>query len=77
MPTVLIQDGYRFFFYSNDHLPLHMHVEKQGGTAKFALEPLEIIKANNFSAADLKKIRKIIEVNIESFKKRWNEHFNL
>ncbi len=76
MPTVLIQDGFRFFFYSNDHLPMHIHVEKQDGTAKFDLDPLQIVKINNFSAADLRRIRKIIEVNIDNFKQRWDEHFN-
>ncbi|MGB0788697.1 MAG: DUF4160 domain-containing protein [Marinirhabdus sp.] len=27
MPTVLRLRGYRFFFYSNEHLPIHVHVE--------------------------------------------------
>ncbi|WP_339864042.1 DUF4160 domain-containing protein [uncultured Algoriphagus sp.] len=30
MPTVLRENGYRFFFYSNEHLPKHTHVEKSG-----------------------------------------------
>jgi len=35
MPTVFTQDGYRFFFYSNDHTPIHVHV--QYGAAKRSL----------------------------------------
>ena len=27
MPTVFIIEGFRFFFYSNDHAPLHVHVQ--------------------------------------------------
>ena len=28
MPTVLRTNGYRFFFYINDHGPPHIHVDK-------------------------------------------------
>lgn len=28
MPTILTTNGFRFFFYSNEHLPIHIHVEK-------------------------------------------------
>lgn len=35
MPTVFITDGYRFFFYSNDHAPIHVHVRYGDGEAVF------------------------------------------
>ena len=28
MPTIFEQEGYRFFFYSNDHEPIHVHVQR-------------------------------------------------
>ncbi|MBE6243946.1 MAG: DUF4160 domain-containing protein [Bacteroidales bacterium] len=28
MPTILFLFGLRFFFYSEEHLPVHVHVEK-------------------------------------------------
>ncbi|MGD9554716.1 MAG: DUF4160 domain-containing protein [Arcobacteraceae bacterium] len=31
MPTVLRVEGFRFFFFSDEHLPLHIHVEKGDG----------------------------------------------
>lgn len=37
MPTVTIIKGYRLFFYSNDHEPLHIHIEKDNKTAKYNL----------------------------------------
>lgn len=40
MPTILFVNGYRFF--SNDHEPKHVHIEKDGKTAKFNLEPVEL-----------------------------------
>jgi hypothetical protein len=35
MPTVFTKDGFRFFFYSNDHTPIHVHVRKGEGEAVF------------------------------------------
>jgi hypothetical protein len=51
------QKGYRFFFYSNDHLPKHIHVEKAEKTAKFNLEPIELVASKKFSASELREIR--------------------
>ena len=76
MPTVLNKDGYRFFFYSNDHLPQHIHVEKADKTAKFIIEPIILIKSFKFSAKELRTIRAIIEANTELFKTKWDEHLD-
>ena len=27
-PTLLIENGFKFFFYANEHLPRHIHVVK-------------------------------------------------
>ncbi len=45
MPTILYVDGYRFFFYSNNHKPKHIHIEKDSKTAKFNLKPVELTKS--------------------------------
>ncbi len=76
MPTVLIINGYRFFFYSNDHSPVHIHVEKGGGTAKFDLEPVELIHSKRFKSNEINEIRKIIIENNYLLKSKWNEFFN-
>ncbi|PLX22253.1 hypothetical protein C0584_00020 [Candidatus Parcubacteria bacterium] len=36
LPTVLRVDGFRFFFFSDEHLPLHIHVEKGDGYMRVA-----------------------------------------
>lgn len=76
MPTVLRNNGYRFFFYSNEHLPKHIHVEKENKTAKFYLNEIELVHSRGFNASDLKEIRKLVDDNVELFKNKWNEHFN-
>ena len=76
MPTVLLKGGYRFFFYSKDHLPKHIHIERENKTAKFYLEPIELVRSSRFNSKELKEIRNLVEQNIELFNKKWDEHFN-
>jgi hypothetical protein len=76
MPTVLRVKGFRFFFYSNDHTPIHIHVEKDNKTAKFYLEPIELEKSRGFNAKEIGELRKLVNSNLELFKNKWNEYFN-
>jgi len=76
MPTIYTENGYRFFFYSNDHLPIHIHVEKSGKTAKFLLDPIELNSSRKFTASELREIRIIINSKVEYFKEKWDEYFN-
>lgn len=49
MPTVFAKDWYRFFFYSNEHLPIHVHVSHSGGEAIFNIENnIELRDSHNF-----------------------------
>ena len=76
MPTVLNLNGYRFFFYVNDHSPAHIHIEKAEGTAKFQLDPVEIIKSKHFNSAEIHEIRNLIIKNLAFLKNKWNEYHN-
>ncbi|MBR3493725.1 MAG: DUF4160 domain-containing protein [Bacteroidales bacterium] len=38
MPTLLITFGMRFFFYLDEHQPIHVHVDCNGKKAKIALD---------------------------------------
>lgn len=76
MPTLLSKDGFRFFFYSNDHLPMHVHVSGNGCEAKFLLDPVIVESCYGFSANDLKKFEKIIIANRADFIQNWTEFFN-
>jgi hypothetical protein len=61
MPTVLIIDGYRFFFYSNEgNEPRHIHVEKGDATAKYWLDEIEEVYTFDFKPKESKRIRSII-----------------
>ncbi len=77
MPTLLRINGYRFFFYTNEHLPKHIHIEKGEGTAKFDLFPVELVKSKRFKVAEISEIRKLVLENREVLNQKWDEYFNL
>lgn len=76
MPTILRVRGYRFFFYSNDHLPIHINVEKDNKTAKFNLRPVEMVYSKNFKSNEMREIRNLVIENKLYLIKHWNEYFN-
>ena len=60
MPTIFIIFGIKFKFYSNDHTPIHVHVEKGGARAKYQLFPIELIENYGFKTGEIKLIESII-----------------
>ena len=77
MPSVLVVEGFRFFFYSNENKePPHIHIEKGDATAKFWLEPIRIANSFDFAEKELKRIHSLILNNQDVFLQKWNEYFN-
>jgi len=75
MPSILRIKGFRFFFFSNEHLPKHIHVEKQNSYTKINLVNLELIENIGFNSKELKEIIKIVELHRSDFIKAWDEYF--
>jgi hypothetical protein len=64
MPTALNYKGYKFFFFSNENdEPIHVHVEKAGGSAKFWVNPVDEVYSYGFTAKQRKEIMIIIKNN--------------
>lgn len=74
MPTLLRKDGFRFFFYANEHEPKHIHVTKGDDYAKIELCSLRVIQ-NFMNPGDLKKALEITEEHNHEFEERWDEWF--
>lgn len=75
-PTVFIEGKYRFFFFSKEENRFHIHVVSADGEAKFWLEPIVSLARNiGYSARELKKIQRIIEVHENEIKSNWKKHF--
>ena len=75
MPTLLNQNGFKFFFYANEHEPKHIHVMKNNDFAKVELETLKVTK-NYMKSKDLKIALDIIKEHKNDFIRIWDEWFS-
>lgn len=78
MPEILRIFGLRFFFYSREHEPIHVHVQGADGTAKFNISPEGIVLAENcgLKTKDLRLAEAVLEENKELAIGKWKEYFN-
>ena len=77
MPTVFTKDGFRFFFYSNDHIPIHVHVRKGEGEAVFEVEgDVALRESVGFKIRELTIAEKIAEENKNLIIEKWHEFFD-
>jgi Domain of unknown function (DUF4160) len=75
MPRIFEKDGFRFFFYSNEHLPIHVHVRRGGGEAVFVIEDtVELRESQGLNVSDLGKAQSLAEENKALIMRKWNEH---
>jgi len=75
MPTLLIQDGFKFFFYANEHLPVHVHVIRGNSYAKINLSDLRVVESF-MKSAELKRSLEIVAEHRAEFMEEWNGFFN-
>ncbi|WP_138485077.1 DUF4160 domain-containing protein [Dyadobacter bucti] len=74
MPTLFIIFGLRFYFYANEHLPVHVHVKNADGEAKFEVDPVKLIKNKGIKKKDISLAESLIEENREIIKAKWHEY---
>jgi hypothetical protein len=75
MPTVFEKDGYRFFFYSNDHRPVHVHVRYGNGEAVFNVEDeIALRESQGLKIKELSKAQQLAEENKQLIMQKWHEH---
>lgn len=56
MPTIFELFGLRFFFFSENHAPIHVHVVKGDDDAKISLEPIiDVVYNHGLKPKDLKR----------------------
>ncbi len=75
MPELFRMFGMRFFFFSNEHLSIHIHVKNADGSAKFNIDPLELIENNGLKQKDIYLAESIIEENKELIVEKWEQYF--
>ena len=78
MPVILRINGIEFFFYSNEHRPIHIHVRKSEALAKIQIEGgIKVISSKNFSPKALKNIKKFCKENADYIINEWEGYFDV
>ncbi|WP_430429792.1 DUF4160 domain-containing protein [Parasphingorhabdus sp.] len=80
MPVVFRENGYRFYFYSNEgdpREPIHIHITKGGSDAKFWLYPETALAYNfGFNASALNLLEKIVSERRTDIEEFWHDYFS-
>ena len=76
MPTLFTIFGLRFYFYSEEHLPIHVHVRSSDGRAKIQVDPeVVLIENKGIKPNDLKKALILADLYKEQITEFWYEFF--
>jgi hypothetical protein len=77
MPEAFRHEGFVFHFYSNEgNEPLHVHVRKAGGFAKFWLDPVSLEYSQGMKPRDLARAEDLILEHIKLIREKWDEAFH-
>ena len=76
-PTVFTKDGFRFFFYSNDHIPIHVHVRGGSGEAVFEVEREVILRESmGLKTSELVRAEELARQHRKLIIQKWHEFFD-
>ena len=64
-----------FFFYSNEHEPIHVHIRNADGEAKFNIQTMQWIDYKVLKNKDLKLAEALIEENKNLIIRHWHNYF--
>lgn len=77
MPTLLLIFGMRFFFYLDEHEPIHVHVSYNGKKAKIDLLPeVKVVYNHGLKEQELKKAIDTCMIYREEFIVEWHKRFD-
>lgn len=75
MPKVFDKNGFSFFFYSNEHRPIHVHVRHGDGEAVFDVEEgIDLRESQNMKISELSKAQQLAVKNRKLIVEKWHEH---
>ena len=78
MPEVFRLFGFTYYFFSREHLPVHVHVEGAEGYAVYDLEGDRFVRryARGIKAGDLHRIESVLSENRDEVIKTWKNYFS-
>jgi hypothetical protein len=76
-PTLLLRDGFRFFFYYSRETtePPHLHVRRADAEAKVWLSPVRLEESHGFTSSQLARIERVVRTERRRFLAAWRHHF--
>lgn len=76
-PTIFVEKGYRFFFFSREEPRLHVHVQSARGEVKFWVEPrIELADYTGLSGREIRIIEAIVREREHEIRCAWRRHFS-
>ncbi len=77
MPVVLLINGHKFKFFSNENdEPAHIHISKGSGKAKYWLIPaIEEEYSYGFTVCERREVRELVTANSTLLINKWNGYF--
>ena len=79
MPEVLRKQGFTFYFFSDEHFPIHIHVRKGDGEARFEFTndgKVELKRSVNMKVSELKTAQILAEAYQDEIIDEWVKYFN-
>jgi hypothetical protein len=75
MPKIFEREGFVFFFYSNEHAPIHVHVRHGEGEAVFLVsDSIELRESHGLKVRELARAQELAEANRDLIVRNWHEH---
>lgn len=75
MPTVFDILGLRGYFFSGDHLPIHLHVVKGNYSAKIQVEPeIKVISNSGLKQKEISTALELVEKYHDEIIEMWNQY---
>jgi len=75
MPEIFRFNNIDFFFYSQDHEPVHVHVRHAGRNVVIVIDTLEVKNNRGFRSYEIRLLQEKVKEHKNLIKEMWNEHF--
>lgn len=77
MPTVFDLFGLRAYFFTGDHLPVHLHLVKGDASAKIQVVPeIKVMSNHGMKQKDISTAIDLIEKYKDEIIEMWNQYCN-
>ena len=72
MPTIFELFGLRFFFYADEHSPIHVHIVKGDAEAKIEIDPeIKLIYNHGLKAQDVRRAIRLAKMYKDDIIEIW------